>query len=540
VRADGRIIWVRDSTRVQTENDGKARTIYGLVTDITERKQAELEREWLTTELRNINQTLDERVRARTAELQAILDAVGEGIVVTDLNGIIQYVNPTLAKLTGYQEQETIGRTPRLWRSDKQSSAFYTNMWQTIRTGQTWRGELVNKRRDGSLYDSLLTITPISGLQGQPVGFVGVQSDITPFKQMDRLKSEFISMAAHELRTPLTSILGFSEILLTRQLPEDRRNLYLKFINQQALGLRAILDDLLDLARLEAGEGFEMTETLVDLKEIFTETIFGFQENYPKHQYHIKGPETWPQINGDPVKLAQFFKNLLSNATKYSPNGGNITLEAQVEENYGWLHLTLTDEGIGMTPEQVAQVFERFYRADASNTAIGGTGLGMTITRLIIERHGGKIWVESQYGRGTTVHILLPLLNRPTYILIIEDDQGLRELQKRVLGAEGFTMLSAEEGESGLNLAKACLPNLILLDLALPGIAGFEVLERLQSNHLTKAIPVVITSAIDTATEIEKAIEKGASDYLVKPYGMGDLTIRVNRALAQSSMRVNK
>jgi two-component system phosphate regulon response regulator PhoB len=134
----------------------------------------------------------------------------------------------------------------------------------------------------------------------------------------------------------------------------------------------------------------------------------------------------------------------------------------------------------------------------------------------------------------------LPLLNRPTYILIIEDDQGLRELQKRVLGAEGFTMLSAEEGESGLNLAKACLPNLILLDLALPGIAGFEVLERLQSNHLTKAIPVVITSAIDTATEIEKAIEKGASDYLVKPYGMGDLTIRVNRALAQSSMRVNK
>ncbi len=539
VRADGRIIWVRDSARVQTESSSQAKIIYGLVSDITERKQAELEREWLTTELRDINQTLDERVRTRTAELQAILDAVGEGIVVTDLNGVIQYVNPTLAKLTGFHEEETIGQTPRLWRSDKQPPAFYASMWQTIRTGQTWRGELINKRRDGTLYDVMLTITPIHGSHGQPVGFVGVQSDITPFKQMDRLKSEFISMAAHELRTPLTSILGFSEILITRKLTEDRHARYLKFINQQALGLRAILDDLLDLARLEAGEGFEITETLVDLKETAEETLFGFQENNPKHRYQVIGPETWPKIKGDPVKLAQLLKNLVSNATKYSPDGGNITLEAKIEETYSWMHLTLTDQGMGMTPEQVPQVFERFYRADASNTAIGGTGLGMTITRLIVERHGGKIWIESEHQVSTSVHVIFPLLNRPTFVLIIEDDHGLRELQQRVLKAEGFTVLGASEGKTGLELAHTCLPNLILLDLALPGMAGFEVLERLQNDNLTKDIPIVITSAIDTAAEIEQAIVKGASDYLVKPYGMGDLTIRVNRALARSPIRSN-
>jgi CheY-like chemotaxis protein len=185
----------------------------------------------------------------------------------------------------------------------------------------------------------------------------------------------------------------------------------------------------------------------------------------------------------------------------------------------------------------VAQIFDPFYRADASNTAIGGTGLGMTISRLIIERHGGKIWVESQQSVGTTVHILFPLLNRPTHILIIEDDQSLRELQQRILGAEGFTVLGAEEGSKGLRLANTCLPDVILLDLALPGITGFEVLEKLQVNSLTKDIPVLITSAIDTAAEIERAIQKGAADYLVKPYSMGDLTIRVNRALVVSHSR---
>ncbi|MBE7469339.1 MAG: PAS domain S-box protein [Anaerolineales bacterium] len=537
VRADGQIIWVRDSVRVQPEGPS-SKLVYGLVSDITERKQAELEREWLTNELRNINQTLDERVRARTAELQAIFDAVGEGILVTNLAGVIEYINPALEKLTGFSATETIGKTPRIWKSERQSPIFYTQMWQTIRTGQTWRGELVNKRKDGSLYDVLLTITPIPGPDGQPTGFVGVQSDITPFKEMDRLKSEFISMAAHELRTPLTSILGFSEILLTRPLNEERRNRYLTFINQQADALRAILDDLLDLSRLEAGEGFEITEEWVDLRKLAEESIFGFQENQPAHHYHLVGPDSWPQIKGDAVKLAQLFKNLLSNATKYSPAGGDIILEASIEEAYNLLHLTLTDQGIGMTPEQVAQVFDRFYRADASNTAVGGTGLGMTISRLIVERHRGKIWIESQYEVGTTVHILLPFRNRPVYILIIEDDQNLRELQQRVLKSEGFIVLGAGDGGEGLKLANSCLPHLILLDLALPGMTGFEVLERLQTNYLTKDTPVIITSAMDTTTEIERAIQKGASDYLVKPYGMADLTVRVNRALVKSSARI--
>ena len=388
VRADGKVIWVRDRARVKSE--GKSKIIYALVSDITAHKMVELEREWLTNELRDINQTLDERVRARTAELQAILDAAGEGIVVTDLDGVVQYINPALEQLTGYSEMEALGNTPRLWSSHQHDKVVYAQMWQTIRAGQTWRGEMINKRKDGGIYHALLTITPIRGPDGKPFGFVGMQNDITPFKEMDRLKSEFISTAAHELRTPLTSIQGFSEILLTRDLGDERRNRYLTFINQQAEALAAIIEDLLDLSRLEAKQSFEIAEELVNIKGIVEQTVFGFQENYPDHQYSIVGPEVWPSIKGDPAKLAQLLKNLFSNATKYSPHGGEVVLQTLVEDQYDLLHLMLTDHGVGMTTEQMAHIFDRFYRADASNTAIGGTGLGMTISRLIVEGHGWK------------------------------------------------------------------------------------------------------------------------------------------------------
>ena len=533
IRADGQVIWVRDSGRVELKNSSKI--IYGVVSDITERKKAELEHKRLAHELKIVNQTLDERVRVGNAELQAILDAVGEGVVVTDLIGNIQYINPAVERLTGYSQEETLAKKPSLWKSGQQNNTFFAQMWQTILSGQTWRGELKNKRKDGSLYDIQLTITPILDLNRKPRGFVGVQSDITPLKRIDRIKSEFLSTAAHELRTPLTSIQGFSEILLIRELSPAQQTRYLTFINQQATALAAIINDLLDLTRLESGQGFELVKSEVDLRNMVDEIIFGFSENNRQHRYQIIGPEEWPMIEGDQAKLAQLFKNLFSNATKYSPDGGDITLKVEVQNDYNLLHLALKDQGIGMTEEQLSRIFERFYRADASNTSIGGTGLGTSISRLIVEQHDGKIWLESQPGEGTIVHILLPLQDRPPYILVIEDDDKLLEMERIILEYEGFTVITASEGTKGLNLARGGLPNLILLDLNLPGMSGFTILEDLRDNGITQNIPVLITSAMDAPEQIEKAIEKGATDYLVKPYSVGDLLVRINRALAQVS-----
>jgi CheY-like chemotaxis protein len=188
-----------------------------------------------------------------------------------------------------------------------------------------------------------------------------------------------------------------------------------------------------------------------------------------------------------------------------------------------------------MTPDQVAHIFDRFYRADASNTAISGTGLGMSISQLIVQRHKGKIWVESEYGIGTTVHILLPLPDRSPYVLIIEDDEALRRIQQISLELEGgFTVLTTYNGKTGLELAQVCLPDVILLDLNLPEMSGFTVLEHLQTSRLTRDVSVIITSAMDQPEKIEKAIAMGATDYLVKPYSMGDLGIRINRTLRET------
>ena len=296
IRADGQVIWVRDSGRVEITDEN--RIIYGVVSDITERKRTELEKDWLTEELRSVNQSLDQRVRERTTELQAILDAVGEGVAVTDLDGIVQYINPAMVQMTGYDKVEAIEQLATLWENNEQNKLFYTQMWQTVRSGQTWRGELKQARKDNTLYDTLMTVTPIWGLDKKPLGFVSVQSDITPLKEMDRIKSSFLSTAAHELRTPLTSIQGFSEILLTRDLPVEQQRRYLIFINQQSNALADIINDLLDLARLEAGHGFEMNMKPVDLGAVVDEIMFGFRENNPHHSYHLNVLEAWPGKSG--------------------------------------------------------------------------------------------------------------------------------------------------------------------------------------------------------------------------------------------------
>jgi len=226
-------------------------------------------------------------------------------------------------------------------------------------------------------------------------------------KTLDQLKDSFLSTAAHELRTPLTSIQGFSEILLTRELDEDRKKYYLDTINKQSTQLAQIINDLLDISRLEAGEGLEIKSEPVDLGLLLVETVQLVSETSVKHHFRLEGLTKTPPVQGDPFRLEQVIKNLLSNAVKYSPEGGNIRIYTRVDESY--LEVGIQDEGIGLTPEQQAHLFERFYRADGSSRSIGGTGLGLALCKLIVEGHGGHIWAESESGAGSTFAFTIPL-----------------------------------------------------------------------------------------------------------------------------------
>ena len=359
--------------------------------DITGRKQAE------------------EALRQGEERLRRITDNMLDMIFQTDVDGVIEYMSPSCWSILGYAPDELLGNPLELLIHGD-DVAYVKEAVQTVD-----RVEYRCLHAAGNY----LWMETISNLlfedDGRVSGIVYASRDISKRKQaeqklqeLNQLKTEFLSTAAHELRTPLTSIRGFSEILLTRQLDETRQKRYVTLINEQSNQLGAIIDDLLDVSRLEAGRGLKMSFEPVDMRILTQEVMAIFIDTAPHHQLRQEGLlEGGPLVKGDPIRLAQVCKNLLSNAIKYSPSGGNVAITGRIVDNF--LEIGIQDEGIGMTLEQQTHLFEKFYRANASNTAITGTGLGLAITKLIIELHGGKIWVTSEYGVGTTVHFTVPL-----------------------------------------------------------------------------------------------------------------------------------
>lgn len=226
-------------------------------------------------------------------------------------------------------------------------------------------------------------------------------------KELDRMKSEFLSTAAHELRTPLTSILGFSEILVKKKLDEKKQTRFLEIINKEAGDLADIINNLLDVSSIESGRGFKITKVPTDIRGIILENIDLFKHQIDKHTFKVNLPDDLVKIEADKDKINQVIENLISNAVKFSPEGGEIRVS--VEETNDGVKIIVTDKGMGISKKDLPHVFERFYRGEnASSEAIGGTGLGLAIAKYIIESHKGKIWAESKPGKGSTFSFTLP------------------------------------------------------------------------------------------------------------------------------------
>ncbi|MHC3130294.1 MAG: PAS domain S-box protein [Candidatus Bathyarchaeota archaeon] len=227
-------------------------------------------------------------------------------------------------------------------------------------------------------------------------------------KELDRMKSEFLSTAAHELRTPLTSILGFSEILLQRKLDKERKNRFLKIINEQGQRLADLINDLLDVSRIQSGRGFKMKKGPIELGEIIRENVDLFKSHTDRHSFKVNISPDLGSVEADKDRIDQVMENLISNAIKFSPQGGKITVS--VEQTEGEVKISVADTGMGIAKKDLSHIFERFYRVDSPSIGtIGGTGLGLAIVKYIIESHGGKIWAESEVGKGSTFSFTLPL-----------------------------------------------------------------------------------------------------------------------------------
>jgi PAS domain S-box-containing protein len=324
---------------------------------------------------------------------------------------LVERVNPALVRQTGYPASDLVGSNYRQLMDRIQAPReIMVDLLAATDNSLPWQGEIVIIRADDSTYDAAVTVSPLldDHWQGEEIATVVSLRDVSQIKEINRLKTQFLATAAHELRTPLTSIRGFSEILLKRDLSFERQKSYLEIINAQSVLLSDILNDLLDISRLESGRGMPLQLTAVNPVRVTKQVLKALKGSFPLHNFHLDGMRACPPVEADEMRLEQVILNLLSNAAKYSPEGGDIALSAQTSGKQ--VAIRVTDNGIGMTPEQQIRLFETFYRADeVVEMNIGGTGLGLAICKYIMDLMGGRIEVESEHGVGSTFSLWLPL-----------------------------------------------------------------------------------------------------------------------------------
>jgi signal transduction histidine kinase/DNA-binding response OmpR family regulator len=390
----------------------------------------------------------------------------------------------------------------------------------------------------------------ITSIDGRP-GMVAALRDISREVEVERLKNEFISTVSHELRTPMTSIKGYTDLLflgMAGGLSDGQRS-FLQIIKANADRLTALVNDILDISRIETGR-IRLDIEALHLTEILSNVVLAFQEQYREKDLvlHWDKPEGLPLVRGDKDRVTQIFTNLIANAWQYTLPGGSVTVSVRRVDRF--VQVDVADTGIGISEDNINRIFDRFYRVDDPVVEeASGTGLGLSIVKMFVDMLGGKIWVSSELGKGSTFSFTLPLadvevpevapelisaepatiVSRRPKILVVEHDRDLALLLRRQLEMEGYKVLLAGNGEDALWLAREEQPQVITLDIMLPDMDGFSVLEKLKNHPLTSSIPVVIASVL---IEADERYSLGAVDYVVKPFAEDKLLESVRLALA--------
>jgi PAS domain S-box-containing protein len=388
----------------------------------------------------------------------------------------------------------------------------------------------------------LVHTLPVKNEAGEIFAAMVMMQDITQRKEVERLKDEFISTVSHELRTPLTSLRGFAELMLEREFPPDKRQRFLSIIHGETVRLTNLINDFLDLQRMESGRQIYHLDH-VDVLELLRESIVLFQEADGKHALQLKAAENLPLVAADKDRLRQVLSNLLSNAIKFSPDGGIVTVGARQEG--GQVTVWVADQGVGIPPEALSRLFDKFFRVESSQTRhIGGTGLGLALVKEIIEAHQGLVWVESEPNRGSTFWFTLPLAEQAlppaivaeaadshvTDILLVENDPVFSQLLRERFENAGLSVTATEYAEQALELMSLFSPRLLLVDIHLAGrMDGWDLLVALKSDPILQAIPIVIITTSDVANL--RGLALAGADYLPRPFTSEGLMQAIRRHL---------
>ena len=413
-RANGEYLWVADHGQVKLGFDGKPAFLSGVTEDVSNVRRVQEVLESRTTELEDAKNKIEEEVQ-NARKFQKAVDSSTEAVSISTPDGTIVYVNPAWVRLNGYTDADALGRNQRLLKSSDTKPDLFTAMWEKITSGMTFTTEdIINKRKDGSIYHAELSIYPIK--EGEKLlFFVCLCQDITQRKEIDRAKTEFVSLASHQLRTPLSAIRWYSEMLLSKYVGElnDKQRQYVKEIYAGNLRMVELVNALLNVSRIDLGT-FAIDPEPVNLVEICDSVLSELTPQINEKKQTIERIFTdAPKVYQADSKLIRIvFQNFLSNSVKYTQPGGHITVEISNKE--GNLYIRVSDNGYGIPIGQHGKIFEKLFRADnVRQKDTEGTGLGMYIVKAIVESSGGKIWFESEENKGTTFHVYMPLDGMP-------------------------------------------------------------------------------------------------------------------------------
>jgi PAS domain S-box-containing protein len=548
-RKDGSDVPVETNLQYVAPVGERARFI-AIVRDITERKRSE-------GELR---------------KLWRALEHASVSVAITNVKGTIEYVNPTFAAVTGYSREEAIGQNPRILQSGKHPPEFYMNLWATILSGQVWRGEFCNRKKSGELYWESAAIAPVRSEQGALTHFVGIKEDITGQKRIaeelrrakeaaeaaNQAKSAFLANISHEIRTPLNAVLGFSQLMQRDAALTAQQRDHLQTIQRSGDHLLGLINDILEMSKIEAGR-VELNVTTFDLPALLDdiEIMFRGRMTAKGLYFEVNRMGRLPRfVKTDARKLRQILINLLGNAVKFTAKGGvtaRIRSESD-EQRQARLFVEVEDTGAGIAEPEMQKLFRSFEQtASGLKQMEGSTGLGLAISKEYVRLMGGDISASSVVGKGSVFrfHIRMeegeaPLMKtgirrRATValqprqpacrILVVDDAEHNRRFLSELLSSVGFEVREAANGLEAVQVFEQWRPRLILMDMRMPVLDGYEASRRIRRSSGGKETKIVAVTASVVEESRQKMFAAGVDDYLAKPVVAEDLFEKIRQHL---------
>jgi len=526
-----------------------------------------------------IRETTLAQLRASEEKQRLLSTAVAQSnasVVVTDTAGGIVFVNDAFETTTGYPLAEVLGQNPRLLKSGLNPPETYEDLWRTITAGQPWQGELQNRNKDGDLYWESATISPVTDETGRITHYIAVKENITDRKRQEVelrhakedaeaasiAKSQFLATMSHEIRTPMNGILGMAQMLLLPGISEAEREDYARTILNSGNTLQTLLNDILDLSKVEAGK-LELTRSVFDPLQMLEETAALFGEPARRKGLRIDAVWSGPAARrywADPIRLRQMLSNLVSNAIKFTEQGSILIEGSETPGSNGSeLLFAVSDTGIGVPADKQALLFQAFSQVDGSTKRRhAGTGLGLSIVRNLAELMQGEAGVSSEAGRGSRFWFRIrtetveggqdsrddrrPLGRQAATpsgagrrIMVVEDTMTNQKVISAMLGKYGYQVSCYANGRLAVDaIVGGERPDLVLMDCQMPEMNGFEATEAIRRHEAERGLPrlpIVALTAGAFQEDRDHCQSVGMDDFVSKPVDLNRLINAINRWL---------